>query len=451
MIRLLGRLSALAIVLALTLTSIGISRAQAGPTWLFVSDVHFNPLDDPALADRLAAVPVDQWDGIFDADPRPVSPYGTDANAPLLRLALLSMRSDAGSPAVVVIPGDLLVHNFRVQWNHAATDTSDDAFFAFADKTIAYLAHEFDAAFPAAQFVVTLGNNDSPYGDYHIQPHSPFLAHYERAWEPLVNRGGRAPDFAREFPNDGNYVATLPNGTDVVVVNSNAWSDGARSIDESDGGADAAAKAGMTWFEHAVAASPIGARTWALLHVPPGIDAFAATRGRVVAFYKPELLARFRAVRAADGKPLGLIVAGHIHNDGFRIVDRTPLWFIPSISPVHRNNPGYIVARVAPSGGIADYTAYDLDLSQPPPAAGDPSFGREYAFDARFAVHGFTLAALAQIQRALHDDPALRTADASIYVSGSPFTPITATNWPTFWCANSALDPAAFERCVGAP
>jgi hypothetical protein len=207
----------------------------------------------------------------------------------------------------------------------------------------------------------------------------------------------------------------------------------------------------MAWFEHAVAASPDGARTWAVLHVPPGIDAFAAMRGTPVGFYEPTLLARFRAVRAIDGKPLGLIVAGHIHNDGFRIVDQTPLWFIPSISPIHRNNPGYIVARLDANGGIADYTAYALDDSRPPATGVTPSFAREYDFDGRFTAHGFTLAALARIQRALHDDPSLRTADASIYVSGSPFTPITTTNWPTFWCANSALDATEFAHCLSAP
>ena len=435
-------------VIVLTLASVGTARAQTSPTWLFVSDVHFNPLDDPALADRLAAAPVEQWDAIFESAPRPLSPYGTDANAPLFRLALANMKADAPDATVVVTPGDLVVHNFRVRWNRAATNTSDEAYFAFVDKTIAYIAHEFGTTFPTAQFVVTLGNNDSAYGDDHIQPHSPFLAHYEKAWEPLVDRDGRAPDFAREFPDDGNYVTTMPNGTHIVVANSNAWSPEAQSIDQADGSADDAARAGMAWFERAVAAQPSGAHTWALIHIPPGIDAYAAAhRGTPVTFYKPVWLARFRAVRAADGKPLGLIVAAHIHNDDFRIVDGTPLWLIPSISPIHGNNPAFEVAHIdGATGGVADYTTYNLDLAHAATA-----FAPEYSFNARYGLHGFTLAGLTQLERNLKDDTSLRAVETSIYDAGSPHSDITTATWPVYWCAKRAIEPDAFSRCLNGP
>ncbi len=443
------------VAITLVLAGAAPAGADAPASWLFTSDIHLNPFDDPALADRLADAPVDTWDAIFDGDPRPPSAYGSDTNPTLFRAALAAMKARVPAPPVVVIPGDFLAHTFHARWDRAITKPShanDFAFYAMAAKTIAYIAHEFDQTFPNAQFVVTLGNNDSPYGDYDIQPHSPFLAAFAKAWEPLVDRNGHAPDFATDFPVDGNYVTTLPNGTRVIVVNSNAWSSEAMSIDQPDGTATNAGNDGMTWFEQAVAASPNGARTWALMHVPPGIDAFSSLRGTPVAFYTPELLARFRAVRAADGKPLGLIVAGHLHNDGFRIVDQTPLLLVPSISPNHANNPSFEVARVdATTGALGDYTVYAFADAPAAAVIGPPAFAFEYAYDQRFGVHGFSVASLTALQQRLHDDAALRAAQASYYVSGSPLSPITAANWRTFWCANQALEPATFAQCTSAP
>jgi hypothetical protein len=318
---------------ALALLCAGAAHAQtpAPATWLFTSDVHFNPLDDPRLVDRLAAAPVERWDAIFADGTKPLSPHGQDTNAALLHLALAQMRAAAPDPAVVVISGDFLVHQFQGRWNTAASDRSDAAFEAFADKTVAYLAYAFNAAFPHAQFLITLGNNDSTCGDYAAMPRSAFLAHFAQAWAPLVDRDGRAPDFVREFPIDGDYVTMLPNGTRVIAVDSNPWSPVA--VDTCDPGGTARTDV-ITWFEGAVAASPAGARTWALLHIPPGFDAYSSLRANLpIPFYRPDLQARFRAVRAADGKPLGLIVAGHLHNDGFRIVDRTPLLLVTRTMP----------------------------------------------------------------------------------------------------------------------
>jgi sphingomyelin phosphodiesterase acid-like 3 len=440
------------IVLSLTLFCSGAASAQSHIDYLFTSDIHLNPMDDPKLTDRLAAAPIAQWDQIFAADHRPYANYLADTNAALFQLALAQMRATIPNPQVVFISGDFLAHNYRAQWNAAASDKGDAAFGAFVDKTIAYIAQEFNAAFPRAPFVITLGNNDSPCGDYAAAPHSAFLAHFEQAWEPLVNRDGRAPDFAREFVADGDYVGTLPNGTRTISVNSNPWSPAAATACDP---ANSARGATIAWLETAVAASPTGARTWLVEHIPPGIDAYSSARKQApVQFYLRELLARFRAVRAHDGTPLGLIIAAHLHNDGFRIVDESPLMLVPSISPVHANNPSFFVAHVdATSGTIADYDAYALDL--PAAIAGTanpPTFAHEYAFDAAYGVQGFTLASLAKLQQSIYDDTQhLRETEAAYYVSGSKFMAISAQTWYTFWCSNANLDAASFERCLTQP
>jgi len=439
------------LMLGLALACTGAAHAQAPATWLFASDVHFNPLDDPRLVDRLAAAPVEQWDAIFAESVRPLSPHGQDTNAALLHLALAQMRAAVPDPAVVVIPGDFLVHAFHGRWTTAASDRSDAAFEAFADKTVAYLAVEFNAAYPRAQFVIALGNNDSTCGDYAAMPRSAFLAHFAQSWAPLVDRDGRAPDFVREFAVDGDYVADVPGGTRIVAVNSNPWSPVAS--DACDPGGTAATD-GIAWFERAVAASPAGARTWAVMHIPPGFDAYSSLRANLpIPFYRPELEARVRAVRAADGKPLGLIVAGHLHNDGFRIVDRTPLMLVPSISPIHANNPAFFAVRIdAKTGAIADYHAFALDENGDTPAGAPPAdFAPEYGFDSSYGVHGFTYASLEQLEAAIHDDQATRALQAAHYVAGSTAGAIDARTWHAYWCSNIAMDAEAFATCSATP
>jgi sphingomyelin phosphodiesterase acid-like 3 len=420
-------------------------RAQAPATWLFVSDIH---LDATAAShetvDRLAAAPVADWDAIDATDPRPVAGYGTDTNLPLFRLALAAMKNAVPDPQLVVIPGDFLAHTYRKRFQAAATDASDAAFAAFVDKTMAYIAYEFGRAFPHAQFFITLGNNDSPCGDYRIQPHGPFYAHAAQAWEPLVNRDGRAPDFVRDFSAYGDYTAALPDGTRAVAVNSNAWSPLAE--DTCDPG-NTAPRATIDWLEHTVKAMPHGARTWVVLHVPPGIDPYATLKSNApVSFYRPELLARLRGVRAADGAPLGLIVAGHLHNDGFRIVDQTPLLLVPSVSPVHGNNPAFVVAKVT-NGQIVDDAVSYLDDRVPASAT---AFVPEYDFDEAYQVQGFTVPWLRQFSARLRIDRTLRADEANHYVADSPRLAFDATDapvWETYWCASEVMDVASFLTC----
>jgi hypothetical protein len=129
---------------------------------------------------------------------------------------------------------------------------------------------------------------------------------------------------------------------------------------------------------------------------------------------------------------------------------------VPSISPIHANNPSFFVARIDPtSGAIADYAAYGLDDSPfAPSTAASPravAFVPEYDEDAAYGVHGITLAALAQRQTAIHDDERKRALEAAHYVADSPVGAINANSWRAYWCADVAMDPESFDSCLVAP
>ena len=146
------------------------------------------------------------------------------------------------------------------------------------DKTIAYLALRFDATYPRAQFLLTLGNNDSYCGDYQATPDSPFLLHTARAWAPLVNRHGRAPGFVASFRHLGSYTAKLPvPGLHAVSVDDVFWSADYENTCGTAGQEPALDQA--NWLMRAMQAVPRGQRAWLATHIPTGIDAYATLNG----------------------------------------------------------------------------------------------------------------------------------------------------------------------------
>ena len=192
-------------------------HAEAPAEVLAISDIHFDPFDDPALVAKLGAAPAEKWSAILEADrSHPVSPPGSDTNYSLLVSAIDAMQKAVPSAQLVTITGDFLAHDYRDRFEHGGA-AGLVSYEEFVDRTIAFLALQFDAAFPTALFVNTIGNNDSYCGDYASSPNSPFLAHMAKAWEPpLVNRNGAAPVFAASFASTGHYPRDRSGEHDAV-------------------------------------------------------------------------------------------------------------------------------------------------------------------------------------------------------------------------------------------
>ena len=86
----------------------------AGPAqFLMMSDLHFDPMADPKLVDRLSSAEPKEWPDIFESsDNKTPARYGADSNWALLRSALWQAKQTLPNPAFVVLPGDFLAHNF---------------------------------------------------------------------------------------------------------------------------------------------------------------------------------------------------------------------------------------------------------------------------------------------------------------------------------------------------
>jgi sphingomyelin phosphodiesterase acid-like 3 len=419
----------------------------AARPWLLLSDIHFNPFDDPRIVDELVQAPATRWHAILAASSAAPSGYFNDTNFALLSSAIGGMRRYVPDPAVVVIDGDFLAHRFPEQFASAEPTASPGVYDRFVDKTIAFMAWEFDAAYPRAQFAITLGNNDGYCGDYKSTPSSPFLANMASVWRPLVDRGGSAPNFAREFSTGGYFTASSPDkSTTLVALNSVLWSSYYENA--CGGGGDPGADE-LDWLTSALSPAP-GANRIVLMHIPAGIDEYASLRAnKPVPFlqdaYAPRLLGLL------TGKNAGTtgIVASHIHHASFAIVQRgdgagVPALLVPSISPIFANNPAFVAARFdAATGAIADATTYDLPLGTP--AAG---WKPEYTFSTAYGVGGFDAPSLEKLQANLAADPTLRATFAAYYNSESTVAMISPPTWPWYWCGHVNLDPTGYASCV---
>jgi predicted phosphodiesterase len=380
---------------------------QSEAAWLVLSDVHFNP---------------------FDHHRRP-SRAGKDTNAALLASLFGELRQVAPAPPVVFIAGDFLSHGFPV---------------AKATATMVDLAGRFDRAFPHSQFVIALGNNDSDCGDYEATLDGPFLSAVAKAWAPLVDRHGAAPDFVRTFAHDGSYVATLPRPHLRVIAFNDVY-DAVRYRNACGTGNPAATSLGH--LKVMLRSGANDERTWLVTHVPPGIDAFSTAqlaRGLlVVPFLRPGAREHLLDLVDAPANRVALMIAGHTHRFSFRLsggrgaTTDVPILIAPSVSPVFGNSPGFLTLDVGADGTIWNVT----DTAR--------VRGRWERIDtlADVGVRPFDAAQLRGYEARLKFDPALRARFARMYGGGAP-SEIDSRNWRIYWCAATELSSAGLRACT---
>lgn len=382
-------------------------QARAAP-WLFVTDIHLDPVS---------------------RRPTPV-PLGKDTNEPLFRSALAAMKRVDPDPPVVFITGDFFAHGFD---------------YRRAASTMNEIARRFGQTFPHAQFVIALGNEDSPCSDYTLTSNAQFLRATAAAWAPLVNRHGEAPDFVRTFSHDGFYTTKLPlRNVRAVVLDDVFWSPRYRPACGPRGGNGPVEE--LNDLSRALPPGN-GERRWVVLHIPPGIDAFSTThlahRLAVVPFLNPAPRAQLMELVGDPRRNVSLVVAAHIHKFAYRVFEAPgraplPMLLAPSVSPIFYNNPSFLTVDVAPDGTIRNAEDHAYFKHAWHDLGGLRSLG----------VRSFTGEELLALQSRLDRDPALRDRYASLYNGGAP-PEITEENWPGYACAATAFGVSEYRSCMG--
>ena len=396
------------------------AAASQGRLWLVAGDIHLNP---------------------FDRSPDPEG--GRDAGAVLLDDAIDRMRRAAPDPAVVVLTGDFLAHRFPALAARYAPGVPPDR---PALEAMRRIAGAFGRAFPRARFLIALGNNDAPCGDYRVPLRGPYLAAVARIWAPLVTRGRESADFVRDFARGGYYSMALSGDRRIVVVNSVLFS--LVFGGDCDGNERDAGRGELAWLAQTLA-RPHGGKTILIMHIPPGYDAQTTTyvRGLVAwPFLEPDANAAVDALVASPRNGVAFVLSGHAHRFDFRLAGKVPVLTLGSLSPIYGNNPAFYTLHIDEDGALSDIGEFTYDLTSQRWNA-PRSFGRTW--EAGSVVDA---ASLARIHSRLGSNPALRRRWQQ-QADGWPSRPASAGIWLGWWrpayCAQAFLGDG-FTRCAGA-
>jgi sphingomyelin phosphodiesterase acid-like 3 len=420
--------------------------AQTGPATgraLLLSDIHLDPLADPATVKQLIAAPLKQWDGIFKRSrPKSLSPYGSDTNYQLFSSTLAEVTRQ-GPFDYVLFTGDALRHNFS-QAFVAAGGTSDQ-FPAFAAKTEAFVVQQLQNKLKVP-VVVALGNNDSPCGDYQAPPNSPFLATLADQLTVVSSSAERKSTFQL----GGFFTMAHPTvaNQDIIVLNTIFWSTSYKSCAADSGDPGEAEIEWLSWKLYTAALLHRGVTL--VMHIPPGMDAYDSSQGQCqnpLPFWQDKYQTRFNALMSAYSTVVQLAFAGHIHMDDFRVTNasppRLPLRITPSVSPIFKNNPAFSVMTYdRATASVSDITTFFLSLSSP-----TPSWSKEYRFSSEYDVGSFSAANLSTIANAIRSGGGAQATFEKNYAVSAP-SPIHPSNLSFYSCAQTNFTATSYTDCV---
>jgi hypothetical protein len=372
----------------------------------------------------------------------------------LLRSALRQMRDSLPDAKFVVIPGDFLAHDFRREFDAAASDHSNAAYRAFVRKTMQFLARQLEQTFPATPILSTLGNNDEECGDYQLQPGGPFLADTLPILRALLGSGAN-PEFERDWQSYGNYAAAV-GGVRVLAANTNYFSIRYRNTCGSPGDPDPG-RATLAWLEAALAAARQAHEpVWLVYHIPPGFDGYATLQrgtcpGSIIPMWAQVYAEPFYALlrRYADTVVAGF--AGHTHVDDFRLIGdadgRYAFTLItPAVSPIFGQNPAFRTVVYDNAGGILDQTTYGLtNLPEASASAAiAPKWQAEYTFTRQWNLPRIDVPSLERLHQFTDKSSDGRERWRTIFSVSSPFY------WSQFSGGEREAQAARAFRCASA-
>lgn len=331
--------------------------AVQSPFILHVSDVHLN------TASQTSAYGQDTGMGLWRA----------------LQAKLQSVIAGKTPPAFVIFTGDLPAH---YKCGHAGCYLPPSERLSH-NTNIAVLLEDLRSLVSKTKtplFFVP-GNNDGLAGDYFSfadarQDTALQLVPESRNPYPALNTAHRCGDppcmLADPHPKMGYYSARPIHGLRLIGLNTVIWGatywpvDGVSHRD--------AGSAQMLWLaEQLQQAAAAGEKVHLIMHIPPGVDAYAVSQGSK----KPLMWASLPAPGMTwQDQFLGLmnhyaeqvtgIFYGHTHKDELRLIyDRTGTNVrqvaisSPGVTPLDSNNPGFKHVLFDPnSKEIIDFITY---------------------------------------------------------------------------------------------
>ena len=443
------------------------SKNNSTSTVVVFSDIHFNPIYDPALFTKLNAADVSQWDGIFQTSTITApSTWGTDSNYPLIVLSLSSIKQNRGSSPFIIFTGDILGHYLPQQFYkqiNGTTSPRDDvdvaAMKAFTDKAVTFFMQQVRAAAGDIPVLFALGNGDSYTG---LGPDSTFLANTaELYYTQFMNGTVDHQTFIDSFKG-GGYYAAEPIGANLMVIGLNTFEFSPSNAYFNTTTTGPAVAAELAWLDTTLAlAQSKGKKVWLLMHVPPGVDKYSTAQAvdadghiaSAVMMWDQSYQADFLRIIAKYPGLIAQTFVAHTHMDEYRIISSDTVGITtPSIAPYFGDNPAYKIFTISRETWKAiDYTSLNYDLATMP-----GQFNSYYTFSAAYLVQGNLNDSLSQLYSLLRTDNAKQQLYRGYYFSGHNYAvptgsmayPITDKNWPVYWCGTGHIDQQEFIDCV---
>lgn len=445
------------------------------------SDIHFDPFHDPGKFEQLQAAPVSEWASILNAPAsadqaqqfaalqQTCHAHRADTDWPLLTASLHAAQQEQPDPFFVTLSGDLTVHEFSCRFHHMDPDGDATAYMAFAAKTAGFVALQLRQAFPHSPIYISMGNNDSSCGDYRESPDSQYLGDVAKAVAADANSYDRAAILS-EFPHEGDYDIPLPGPmqhTRLIVLQDIFQSSNYRSCGNKPD--PAAAQQQVAWLQHHLAeAHAHGDHVWVMSHIPPGVDVYQTVKSRrnVCGGQSPDMYFTSEALANTLVQYAGevrLVILGHTHDDELRLLKpadvpltddagrEIPVKLVPSITPVHGNNPAFIVARVNPATAtLEDYTVFAASKQ----SGIGTHWSREYTWSTAYGLPDFSAASVAKLvarfQSDKHSVSALSRDYQNWFAVDESHTQglLLRFFWPSYACSLSHVHANGFRQCV---
>jgi sphingomyelin phosphodiesterase acid-like 3 len=445
---------------------------------LFISDIHFDPFQDPAKVQKLVAAPATRWRSIlsapassnqkqaFAALQQSCHERGVDTPFALLDSSLKAMRSRLPDSKFMTVSGDLIAHGFSCRYTTLVPSSTPADYQVFVLKTIDFVMGKLHASFPGMPAYVALGNNDSVCGDYQLDAGSEFLAKAGRILTESLPPSERQ-EALKEFGKGGYYSITMAEpmrATRLIVVNDLFLSPRYRTCAGKPD--QVAATSEMLWLEQQFRlARSSGQTVWIIGHIPPGIDPYATVAGfrnvcagqAPVTFLSSDKLADLM-VENADVIRLGIFA--HTHMDEMRLLGpegselkgagehSVAIKMVPSISPVDGNTPSFTITRVDPSSAVLE----NYDVIEASNHTGiNATWSREYDFAETYHEAQFSPSAVKDMIEKFHADAGAKTQVSQAYLR-SYFVGDRSSElslfWPEYICTLANHTAKAFAACL---
>jgi sphingomyelin phosphodiesterase acid-like 3 len=413
-----------------------LSAQKAAPAVpaLFISDVHYDPLRDPALARRLNAAPESEWPAILASPPsatiaedyaavqKACPTRGYDPDQALWQSTLAALRTRAADSRFAVLSGDLLPHNFECRYQFVFPTASHADYLNFTLNTLRYVVDSLRATLPGIPLYVALGNNDTACTGNSLDPDNDFLHLAAKVIAEALPPADRN-SVLHGLAAGGYYSVPLAplRHTRLLVVDNlfflTEYTTCAKKKDYSEETAQ------ISWLNAQLAlAHRRHEKVWVVGHIPPGVSLYTTflNHKKICDGDPPAMSLHSEQLAAAIGSNADIVrlaIFAHTHSDAFGLITPTlgdpgpspprlgkgvPMKVVASVSAINGNNPSFTLAQVDPATAkLIDYSVIESSNLTGVGA----TWSKQYTYSEDYAEPDFSARSLVDLIAKFSADP----------------------------------------------